>query len=83
MGQILLCMSQRVEHQKVQGLSRKMRRFVTDMSNRVEHQKQNQPAIEKWPFSFVSGVQLGLWQTLVLIKTKKNTLLKGGQIWDQ
>ena len=42
------------------------------MSNRVEHQKQNQPAIEKWPFGFVFGVQLGLRQTQALIKTKKN-----------
>ena len=40
------------------------------MSNRVEHQKQNQPAIEKWPFGFVFGVQLGLRQTLALIKIK-------------
>ena len=39
------------------------------MSNRVEHQKQNQPAIENWPFGFVFGVQLGLRQTPVLIIT--------------
>ena len=53
-----------------------MEHFLTDMSNRVEHQKQNQPAIEKWPFGFVFGVQLGLRQTQALIKTKndeKNT----------
>ena len=39
------------------------------MSNRVEHQNQNQPAIEKWPFGFVFGVQLGLRQTGALINT--------------
>ena len=44
----------------------------TDMSNRVEHQKRNQPAIEKWPFGFVFGVQLGLRQTQALFKTKQN-----------
>ena len=50
--------------------------LLADMSNRVEHQKRNQPAIEKWPFGFVFGVQLGLRQTQALIKTKndkKNT----------
>ena len=56
-----------------------MGHFLTDMSNRVEHLKQNQSAIEKWPFGFVSGVQLGLQQTQALIiisernkKDKKN-----------
>ena len=28
-----------------------MEQFLTDMSNRAEQQKQNQPAIEKRPFS--------------------------------
>ena len=42
--------------------------------NRVEHQKRNQPAIEKWPFGFVFGVQLGLRQTQALIKTSKKNL---------
>ena len=46
--------------------------LLTDMSNRVEHQKRNQPAIEKWPFSFAFGVQLGLRQTQALLRTKKN-----------
>ena len=45
--------------------------LLTDMRNRVEHQKRNQPAIEKWPFGFVFGVQLGLRQTQALIKTKQ------------
>ena len=45
--------------------------FFPDMSNRVEHQKRNQPAIEKWPFGFVFGVQLGLRQPQTLIKRKK------------
>ena len=56
-----------------------MRHFVTDMSNRVEHQKQNQPAIENWPFDFVFGVQLSLRQTLALIKTKKNSFMQAEQ----
>ena len=51
------------------------------MSIRDEHQKQNQPAIEKWPFGFVFGVQLGLRQTRALIKTKKNTFLQVKQLW--
>ena len=46
--------------------------LLTNMSNRVEHQKRNQPAIEKWPFGFVFGVQLGVRQTQALIKTKNN-----------
>ena len=50
-----------------------MGHFLTDMSNRVEHQKQNQPAIEKWPFGFVFGVQLGLRQPPAVIKNVKNT----------
>ena len=53
----------------LQPFRRQMEHFLTDMSNRVEHQKQNQPAIEKWPFGFVFGVQLGLRQTRALIKT--------------
>ena len=53
------------------------------MSNRIEHQKQNQPAIEKWPFGFVFGVQLGLRQTLALIKTKQNTFLQIEQLWEK
>ena len=53
------------------------------MSNRVEHQKQNQPAIEKWPFGFVFGVQLGLRQTRALIETKKNTFMQLEQLWDK
>ena len=60
-----------------------MEHFLTDMSNRVEHQKQNQPAIEKWPFGFVFGVQLGLRQTLALIKTDKKNLLQVEQLWDK
>ena len=44
--------------------------LFSGMSNRVEHQKQNQPAIEKWPFGFIFGVQLGLRQTQALVKTK-------------
>ena len=47
-----------------------MEHFLTDMCNRVEHQKRNQTAIEKWPFGFVFGVQVGLRQTQALIKTK-------------
>ena len=46
-----------------------------DMSSRVEPQKRNQPAIEKWPFGFVFGVQLGLRQRPTLIKAKKNFLV--------
>ena len=60
-----------------------MEHFLTDMSNRVEHQKQNQPAIEKWPFGFVFGVQLGLRQTRALIKSYKNKLLQVEQLWDK
>ena len=49
------------------------------MSNRVEHQKRDQPAIEKWPFCFSFGVQLGFEQKQALIiinkkrKDKNNT----------
>ena len=57
--------------------------FFPDMSNRVEHQKRNQPAIEKWPFGFVFGVQLDLRQTQALIKTKKNKLSQVEQLWDK
>ena len=57
--------------------------FFSGMSNRVEHQKQNQPAIEKWPFGFVFGVQLGLRQTRALIKTYKNKLSQVEQLWDK
>ena len=46
--------------------------LLTDMSNRVDHQKRNQPVIKKWPFGFVFGVQLGLRQTEVRIKTQKD-----------
>ena len=60
-----------------------MAHFLTDMSNRVEHQKRNKPAIEKWPFGFVFGVQLGLRQARALIKTKKNKLLQVEQLWDK
>ena len=67
----------------IHGLFRQMTHFLTDMSNRVEHQKRNQPAIEKWPFGFVFGVQLGLRQTRALIKTKKNKLLQVVQLWDK
>ena len=49
-----------------------MEHCVTHMSNQVEPQKRNQPAIEKWPFGFIFGVQLDLRQTQALIKTKKN-----------
>ena len=35
-------------------------------------QKRNQPAIEKWPFGFAFGAQLGLRQTQALIKTKEH-----------
>ena len=42
------------------------------MRDRVEHQKLNQRAIEKWPFCFVFGVELGFQQTQTLIKAKKN-----------
>ena len=55
----------------VHGLLRQVEHFLTDMINRVEHQKRNQPAIEKWPFGFVFGVQLGLRQTQALIKPKR------------
>ena len=55
--------------------------LLTDMRNRVEHQKRNQPAIEKWPFGFVFGVQLGLRQTRALILTRKNKLLQVEQLW--
>ena len=58
----------------LQPSQRQMEHFLTDMSNRVEHQKQNQPAIEKWPFGFVFGVQLGLRRTRALIKTNKNKI---------
>ena len=54
------------------GFPRQPDHFFSGMSNRVEHQKQNQPAIEKWPFGFVFGIQLGRWQRLALIKTKNN-----------
>ena len=57
--------------------------LLADMSNQVKHLKQNQPAIEKWPFGFVFGVQLGLRQTRALIKTKKNKLLQVEQLWDK
>ena len=67
----------------VQPFRRQMKHFLTDMSNRVEHQKQNQPAIEKWPFGFVFGVQLGLRRTLALFKSYKNILLRGEQLWDK
>ena len=60
-----------------------MGHFFSGMSNRVEHQKQNQPAIEKWPFGYVFGVQLALRQTLALIKTKKKILLQVKQLWDK
>ena len=53
---------------ELHGFLRQVTHFLTDMSNRVEHQKQNQPAIEKWPFGFVFGVQLGLRQTRALMK---------------
>ena len=58
----------------LQPFRRQMEHFLTDMSNRVEHQKRNQPAIEKWPFGFVFGVQLGLRQTRALIQSKKKNL---------
>ena len=58
------------------------RALLTDLSNRVEHQKRNQPAIEKWPFGFVFGVQLGLRRTRALIKAYKNILLQVEQLWD-
>ena len=58
-----------------------MGHFLTDMSNRVEHQKRNQPAIEKWPFGFAFGVQLGLRQIRALIKTKENKLMQVVQLW--
>ena len=45
--------------------------------------EQNQPAIEKWPFGFVFGVQLGLRQTRALIKSYKNKLLQVEQLWDK
>ena len=57
-----------------------MGHFLTDMSNRVEHQKQNQPAIKKWPFGFVFGVQHGLRQTGALIRPKNKTLLQAEQL---
>ena len=74
-----------VEHffSGIHGFSRQMGHFLTDMSNRVEHQKQNQPAIEKWPFGFVFGVQLGLRQTRALITTYKNKLSQVEQLWDK
>ena len=50
-------------------------KFLTDLSNRVKHQKRNQPAIEKWPFGFVFGVQLGLRQKQALINTYDITLI--------
>ena len=68
---------------RLQPFRRQMKHFLTDMSNRVEHQKQNQPAIEKWPFGFVFGVQLGLRQTRALIKSYKNKLLQVEQLWDK
>ena len=43
--------------------------WLTDLSNRVEHQTLNQVAAELPP-GWVFGVQLGLQQTLALIKTK-------------
>ena len=67
----------------IQPFQSQMEHFLTDMSNRVEHQKRNQPAIEKWPFGFVFGVQLGLRQTRALIQTKKNKLLQIKQLWDK
>ena len=60
-----------------------MEHFLTDMSNRVKHQKRNQSAIEKWPFGFVFGVQLGLRRTRALIETYKNILLQVEQLWDK
>ena len=74
---------ERVSIGPLHGFPRKPVHFFSGMSNRVEHQKQNQPAIEKWPFGFVFGVQLGLRQTLALIKTKKNTFLEAEQLWDK
>ena len=65
------------------GFLRRMKYFLTDLSNRVEHQKRNQPAIKKWPFGFVFGVQLGLRQTRSLIQTRKNKLLQVEQLWDK
>ena len=50
---------------------------------RVEHQKQNQPAIEKWPFGFIFGVQLGLRQTRALVKTKTNKFFNVEQLWEK
>ena len=49
----------------------------------VEHQKQNQRAIEKWPFGFAFGIQLGIRQTRALIKTYKNIMLQVEQSWDK
>ena len=60
----------------VHGFPRQMEHFLTDMYIRVEHQKRNQPTIEKWPFGFVFGVQLGLRQTQALMKTNKKIVMK-------
>ena len=57
-----------------------MEHCVTHMSNQVEPQKRNQPAIEKWPFGFIFGVQLGLRQPRALIETKMNKLLQVEQL---
>ena len=43
--------------------------FLFDIDNRVEIQKLNQVAAELPP-GWVFGVQLGLWQTQALVKTK-------------
>ena len=40
--------------------------------NRVVNRKRHEPDRKKGPFGFVSGVELGLWQTQALTKTKKN-----------
>ena len=58
-----------------------MEHCVTHMSNQVEPQKRNQPAIEKWPFGFIFGVQLGLRQPQALKNTKKNKFLEEGQVF--
>ena len=46
-----------------------MKHFLTDMSNRVKHQKLNQVAAERPP-GWVFVLQLGLQETLALIKMK-------------